>query len=52
MIEGGTLTATGREIAAGLIMTTAGTEAMIVIMTVDGTTTGIMTGTMTATSSA
>jgi hypothetical protein len=50
MMENASLTVTGTEIAAGLNMTTAGTAAMIVIMTVSGIMT--MTGTMTATSSA
>lgn len=48
MMASGSLTVTGTEIAAGLNMTTAGTAAGIVIMTVHGTT----TGTTTATSSA
>ena len=39
MMESGSLTVTGKEIAAGLNMTTAGTAAMIVITTVTGTTT-------------
>jgi hypothetical protein len=45
-MESGFITGTGREIAAGLIMTTAGTAGGIVIVTVTGT------GTTTATSSA
>jgi hypothetical protein len=47
MMESGSLTVTGREIAAGLNMTTAGTAAMIVITAVSGIMT--MTGTTTAT---
>ena len=50
MMESGSITVTGTEIAAGLNMTTAGTAAGIAIMTVTGTMTG--TGTTTATSSA
>lgn len=45
MTENASLTVTGTETAAGLNMTTAGTAAMIVIMTVSGTMTGITTAT-------
>lgn len=48
MMENASLTVTGTETAAGLTMTTAGTAAMIAIMTGSGT----MTGTTTAASSA
>jgi hypothetical protein len=50
MMEGGFTTVTGREIAAGLIIITAGTAGGIAIATVTGTMTG--TATTTATSNA